>query len=75
MKTSHWVILGSMLGAIALQLSGIDHWAEATSPRFISGLIGSVAAVLAAMFNERPSNASGNPTSHASSISSKSADV
>lgn len=68
MKTSHWFILASMIGAIALQLSGVQHWHEVVTPQFVGGLLAQIAALLAAMFNEKPSNASGNPTCSVSSI-------
>lgn len=71
MKTSHWMILAAMVGALALQLSGIDHWHEATSPKFVSGALASIAATLSAMFMEKPRNDSGNPLGTVGSIRSK----
>lgn len=54
MQTSHWVILAAMLGAVALQLSGLEHWADATNPRFVAGLLAACASTIGAMFNRSP---------------------
>jgi hypothetical protein len=71
MKTSHWAILATMIGALALQLTGIEHWGEATSPKFVAGALASIAATLAAMFHDKPHNNSGNPLGTVSSIRSR----
>lgn len=60
-----------MLGALALQLTGIEHWHEATSPKFVAGALTSIAATLLAMFHEKPRNDSGNPLGTVTSIRGK----
>jgi hypothetical protein len=71
MKTSHWAILAAMVGALALQLAGIDNWSQATSPKFVAGALASIATTFAAMFNEKPINKSAHPLGTVTSIRSR----
>lgn len=54
MKPSHFAILGAMLAAIALQIAGLDHWADAIKPQFVAGMLLAIASTLTAMFSDKP---------------------
>lgn len=54
MKRHHLYTFGLLLGAIALTVSSLHSWSEATSPQFIAGTFAAVAAVLKAMYQGSP---------------------
>jgi hypothetical protein len=52
MTSTGWIVfiaaLGMMFSLIAVDISQLDHWAQATTPGFIGQIIGHLAAVIAA---------------------------
>lgn len=50
----HWAILGAMLGAVALQMSALKTWADASSPAFVAGILLQVGATLKALYTDKP---------------------
>jgi hypothetical protein len=54
MKTTHYVTIGMLLGALALLVAGLHSWREATSPQFVSGVLLATSTVLKATFDDRP---------------------
>jgi hypothetical protein len=55
MKGQHWALLAGFVGALAIQIGGIDHWAEVRQPSFVAGVLAQFAAFLGAMFSAKPS--------------------
>jgi hypothetical protein len=50
----HAYTFGLLLLAIAIQISGLDHWADAVKPSFVAGCLTAVGAVLRGMFQDPP---------------------
>lgn len=55
MKSNHWVTVGMFLGALALMISGLDHWEAAVKPQFVGGVLAAAGSVLKAMKEQGPS--------------------
>lgn len=62
MQGKHWVTLAMILGSVSLMVSGLDHWGDALKPQFVAGVMATIATVLKAMFEDKPS-AGGNAVS------------
>lgn len=55
LHTKHYALIGGLLIAIGLQLSGVQHgWRDVASPGFIGGLIVQIGTTLAAIFTGAP---------------------
>jgi hypothetical protein len=54
MNNKHWQILGLLLGGLAMQLAGVHHWAEVTSPAFVGGTLAMASAALRALYTDKP---------------------
>ena len=50
---THAVAIAAFLGALSLQISGIDHWAEVVQPSFIAGVIAQMGAFTVALFSDK----------------------
>lgn len=50
----HWLLLGGFLTALAVQISGLDHWNDAVKPSFVAGFLGQLGAMLAAIYTDKP---------------------
>ncbi len=52
LTSTGWVVfiaaLGMMFGLLAVDVSQLDHWAQATTPAFIGQILGHLGAVIAA---------------------------
>ena len=53
-KPQHWLALGMVLSSIATQVANAHEWRDVLSPSFIGGAMGSVGAVLVAIFSPKP---------------------
>ena len=54
MKTHHLYTFALLAGAVAVMISGLHSWSEATSPQFIAGVLLAVSSVLKAMYQSAP---------------------
>ena len=54
MTKSHWLTLALLLAAISGLLGGLEHWSDLLHPSFMAGLLGVLAAVIRAMFQDTP---------------------
>lgn len=59
MDGKHYAIFGALLIAIALQLAGLEHWVDATNPKFVSGLLLTIGTTIAGVFSPKPTSSSG----------------
>jgi hypothetical protein len=54
MKTHHIYTFALLAGAVAVMISGLHSWSEATSPQFIAGVVMAIASVLKGMYQSAP---------------------
>lgn len=54
MKRHHVYTFALLAGAIALMVSGLESWSDATTPQFVGGVMTAIAAVLKAMYQSAP---------------------
>jgi hypothetical protein len=57
MQPKHWAVVGGLLIALGLQLSGTAHgWADVHTPQFVAGLLVQIGTTVTAIFVEKPKN-------------------
>jgi hypothetical protein len=54
MAPKHWALIAAFLGALAVQIGGIDHWADIRQPSFVAGILAQCAVFLGALFTAKP---------------------
>lgn len=54
MDTKHYVVIAAFLTSFAALIGGLPSWGAATSPLFVSGIIGAIAAAIGAFYTEPP---------------------
>jgi hypothetical protein len=54
MNTKLVLVLLASLGALALQISGLHSWAEASSPSFVGGALTAVVTAVSALYVSKP---------------------
>lgn len=54
MNGKHWGALGLFLGGLAVAVSSLHSWAEATSPAFVAGVIAQAGGAILALFADKP---------------------
>jgi hypothetical protein len=57
MRQEQFMLLAAFMGAVAIQLTGLEHWADATSPAWVGGLVAQVAILLRAFYTPKPGGA------------------
>lgn len=53
MNGSHWTVLILVLVALFTQTAGLDHWSDFLNPKFLSGTMLMILAVLRALLIEK----------------------
>jgi hypothetical protein len=57
MQTKHVLLIGGFMAATAAVLNGMHTWDEIFKPGVVGGLLGQMALVITAMYQERPNEA------------------
>lgn len=56
LEPKHWMLIAGFLAATATMVTGLDHWADATKPAVIGGLLGQLAVMIGSLFAGAPVN-------------------
>lgn len=56
LESKHWLLIASFLTSTAAVIGGLDHWADLFKPAVVSGLIGQVGTLIAAVYAGAPPN-------------------
>jgi hypothetical protein len=46
-------VIIAVVSGIALQLAGLEHWADATNPKFVAGMLLSITGAVGGLFTKQ----------------------